>query len=98
VLNIDSAATYNGMTVTISGKTYYPLRMEPNLTATTRLILDRPLEDAVSDNDVISRNYPSGAGEYQYAAQSRLDLARVDSTVLSGYRSGFIIRLVRAYQ
>ena len=98
VLNIDAAATYNGMTVTISGKTYYPMRMEPNLTATTRLILDRPLEDAVSDNDVISRNYPSGAGEYQYAAQSRLDLARVDSTVLSGYRSGFIIRLVRAYQ
>jgi hypothetical protein len=98
VLNIDAAATYNGMTVTISGKTYYPLRMEPNTTATTRLILDRPLEDAVADNDVISRNYPAGAGEYQYAAQSRLDLNRIDPTVLSKYRSGFIIRLVRAYQ
>lgn len=98
VLNIDSTATFNGMTVTISGKTYYALRAEPSLSATTRLILDRPLEDAVSDNDVITRNYPSGAGEYQYAAQSRLDLGRVDATVMQAYRTGFIIRLVRAYQ
>jgi hypothetical protein len=52
----------------------------------------------VSDNQVITRNYPSGAGEYQYAAQSRLDLGRVDATVMQAYRTGFIIRLVRVYQ
>lgn len=98
VLNIDATATYNGLTVTIAGKKYYPLRMEPNATATTRLILDRPLEDSVADNDVITRNYPTGAGEYQYSAQQRLDLARVDATVMRAYRTGFIIRLVRAYQ
>lgn len=97
-LTVDAVATFNGMTVTISGKQYLVMRSSPNTTAATRLILDRPTEDAVSDNDVLVTNYPSGQGEYQFAGPTNLVLKRKAPTSLTGWQTGFAIRLVRKKQ
>lgn len=97
-LTVDSTATYNGMWLTISGKQYFVMRASPNTTAATKLILDRPTEDAVTDNQEVTRNYPLGAGEYQFAGPVNLTLKRVAPTGLRGYQTGFAIRLVRKKQ
>jgi hypothetical protein len=96
-LTVDATSVFDGEWLTISGKKYFIYRASPNKTAATKLILDRPLENAVTDNDVISANYPSGAGEYQYAAIGKLNLSRKDNIAfeLEGWRTGFSVRFVR---
>ena len=97
-LTVDSTTYYEGMWLTISGEQYWVMRASPTPSAATKLILDRPLEDAVLDNDVIVRNYPAGAGEYQFSGPMNLTMKRVHPTALQGYYSGFQIRLVRKKQ
>lgn len=97
-LTVDSTVYYEGMWLTIAGKQYWVMRASPSPSVATKLILDRPLEDAVLDNDVIVRNYPAGAGEYQFSGPMNLTLKRVHPTALQGYYSGFQIRLVRKKQ
>jgi hypothetical protein len=96
-LTVDATAIFDGEWLTIAGKKYFIYRASPNKTAATKLILDRPLEDAVTDNDVISANYPTGAGEYDYAAIGKLNLSRKDMSAfeVEGWRSGFSVRFVR---
>lgn len=97
-LTVDSTVYYEGMWLTIAGKQYWVMRASPSPSVATKLILDRPLEDAVLDNDVIVRNYPAGAGEYQFSGPINLTLKRVHPTNFQGYYSGFQIRLVRKKQ
>lgn len=97
-LTVDSTVYYEGMWLTIAGKQYWVMRASPSPSVATKLILDRPLEDAVLDNDVIVRNYPAGAGEYQFSGPMNLTLKRVHPTNFQGYYSGFQIRLVRKKQ
>jgi len=96
-LTVDATAVFDGEWLTIAGKKYFIMRASPNKTAATKLILDRPLEDGVSDNDVISANYPEGSGEYQYAAMGKLNLARIDNQAFEReeWRKGFSVRFVR---
>jgi len=98
VLNVDSCIYYNGMWLTIAGVRYWIMRAAPSNTAATRLILDKPLESTVSDNDVITTNYPPGVGEYQYAGLSRTVLKRAAPDGLRGWQSGLQLRFVRKYQ
>ena len=97
-LTVDSTTYYNGMWVTVSGKRYWIMRASPSNSAATKLILDRPLEDAVTDNQVLVTNYPPGVGEYQFSPQSRLTLRRAAPDGLAGWQSGLILRFVRKYQ
>lgn len=97
-LTVDATNTFEGMWLTIAGKRYFVMRASPSPSAATKLILDRPLEDAVLDNDVIPRNYPSGAGEYQFAGPVNTQLKRVSPDGLQGWQRGFVIRLVRKKQ
>lgn len=97
-LTVDSTTYYNGMWVTVSGKRYWIMRASPSNSAATKLILDRPLEDAVTDNQVLVTNYPPGVGEYQFSPQSRLTLRRAAPDGLTGWQSGLILRFVRKYQ
>jgi len=98
VLNVDSCIYYNGMWLTIAGVRYWIMRAAPSNTAATILVLDRPLESAVADNDVITTNYPPGVGEYQYAGLSRTVLKRAAPDGLRGWQSGLQLRFVRKYQ
>jgi hypothetical protein len=68
------------------------------MTAATKLILDRPTTDAVSDNDVLTTNYPSGQGEYQFSGPTNITMKQNAATGLTGWRTGFAIRLIRKYQ
>jgi len=97
-LTVDSCIYYNGLWVTVSGKRYWIMRASPSNTAATKLILDRPLEDAVSDNDVLTTNYPPGVGEYQFAGLARLQLKRKAPDGLKGWQTGLQLRFVRKYQ
>jgi len=97
-LTVDSTTYYNGLWVTVSGKRYWIMRASPSNSAATKLILDRPLEDAVTDNQVLVTNYPPGVGEYQFSPQSRLTLRRAAPDGLTGWQSGLILRFVRKYQ
>ena len=97
-LTVDSCIYYNGLWVTVSGKRYWIMRASPSNTAATKLILDRPLEDAVSDNDVLTTNYPTGVGEYQFAGLARLQLKRKAPDGLKGWQTGLQLRFVRKYQ
>jgi len=97
-LTVDAVQVFNGMTVTIASKVYSVMRASPNMTAATKLILDRPTTDAVSDNDVLTTNYPSGQGEYQFSGPTNITMKQNASTGLSGWRTGFAIRLIRKYQ
>jgi len=97
-LTVDSTVYYEGMWLTIDGKQYWVMRASPSPSVATKLILDRPLEDDVLDNDVIVRNYPAGAGEYQFSGPMNLTMKRVHPTNFQGYYSGFQIRLVRKKQ
>ena len=97
-LTVDSTTYFNGMWVTVAGKRYWIMRASPSNSAATKLILDRPLEDGVSDNDVLVTNYPPGVGEYQFSPQSRLTLKRAAPDGLTGWQSGLILRFVRKYQ
>jgi len=97
-LTVDAVQVFNGMTVTIAGEVYSVMRASPNMTAATKLILDRPTTDAVSDNDVLTTNYPGGAGEYQFSGPTNITMKQNASTGLAGWRTGFAIRLIRKYQ
>lgn len=97
-LTVDSCIYYNGLWVTVAGKRYWIMRASPSNTAATKLILDRPLEDAVSDNDVLTTNYPPGVGEYQFAGLARLQLKRKAPDGLKGWQTGLQLRFVRKYQ
>jgi hypothetical protein len=97
-LTVDAVQVFNGMTVTIAGKVYSVMRASPNMTAATKLILDRPTTDAVSDNDVLTTNYPSGQGEYQFSGPTNITMKQNAATGLTGWRTGFAIRLIRKYQ
>lgn len=98
VLNIDSQATHSGMTITINDSVYYVLYALPSQSATTKLVLNKPLQDAVTDNDVIASNYPSGVGEYQYQPQQRLVLKRPEKSSLKSWREGLTITFTRGWQ
>ena len=97
-ITVDSTTYFNGLWVTVSGKRYWVMRASPSNSAATKLILDRPLEDAVTDNQVLVTNYPPGVGEYQFSPQSRLTLRRAAPDGLTGWQSGLILRFVRKYQ
>jgi hypothetical protein len=86
------------MWVTVAGKRYWIMRASPSNTAATKLILDRPLEDAVSDNDVLVTNYPPGVGEFQYSGIQQIQLKRIAPDGLVGWQTGFQIRFVRKKQ
>ena len=96
-LTVDSVATFNGMFLTISDKRYWVMRASPSASAATKLILDRPLEDAVTDNQVITTNYPSGAGEYQFSPPPQLALKRKDNSGLLTWKEGLVLRFVREW-
>jgi len=96
-LTIDAAQVFNGLFLTIAGERYYVLRASPNNTAATKLILDRPLESNVSDNDVITTNYPPGAGEYQFSPPPQLTLEYVDPDTLLTFMRGQTLRFVREW-
>lgn len=96
-LTIDAAQVFNGLFLTIAGERYYVLRASPNNTAATKLILDRPLESNVSDNDVITTNYPPGAGEYQFSPPPQLTLEYVDPDTLLTFMHGQTLRFVREW-
>lgn len=97
-LTVDSCIYYNGMWVTVAGKRYWIMRASPSNSAATKLILDRPLEDAVSDNDVLVTNYPPGVGEFQYSGIQQIQLKRIAPDGLVGWQTGFQIRFVRKKQ
>lgn len=97
-LTVDSCIYYNGMWVTVAGKRYWIMRASPSNTAATKLILDRSLEDAVTDNQVLVTNYPPGVGEFQYSGIQQIQLKRIAPDGLVGWQTGFQIRLVRKKQ
>lgn len=97
-ITVDSTTYFNGLWVTVSGKRYWVMRASPSNSAATKLILDRPLEDSVTDNQVLVTNYPPGVGEYQFSPQSRLTLRRAAPDGLTGWQSGLVLRFVRKYQ
>lgn len=94
-LTVDSTTYFNGMWVTASGKRYWIMRASPSNTAATKLILDRAIEDAVSDNDILTTNYPPGMGEFQYSGIQQIQLKRVAPDGLTGWQTGFQVRFVR---
>lgn len=98
VLNIDSQATFSGMTVTIGSIVYYVLYALPSQSATTKLVLNKALLSAISDNDILVTNYPSGVGEYQYQPQQRLVLKRPEKSSLKTWREGLTITFTRKWQ
>ena len=97
-LTVDSCIYYNGMWVTVAGKRYWIMRASPSNTAATKLILDRSLEDAVTDNQVLVTNYPPGVGEFQYSGIQQIQLKRIAPDGLVGWQTGFQIRFVRKKQ
>lgn len=96
-LVIDSAAIHPGLSLTIDGVDYYVLYAYPDNTAATAIILNKPLESNVSDNDVITTNYPAGYGEYSYSPKSR-ELSLSVSQSVSAYLLGPVLRFIRKWQ
>jgi photosystem II stability/assembly factor-like uncharacterized protein len=95
-VQIVSAVVFSGSIVTIESKEYRVLYVSPNLSAATDIILDRALEDNISDTDAITRTYPTGLGEYQYLPSTR----QMTRTLIeeSEYKQGVTITLVRKYE
>lgn len=96
-LAVDATAIHPGATLTIGGVEYYILYASPNYTAATTLVLNKPLESNVLDNDVITTSYPAGYGEYSYSPKSReLQLSVAQSP--SAYFINVALRFIRKWQ
>lgn len=96
-LVIDEAAIHPGLSLTIDDVEYYVLYAYPNNAAATAIVLNKPLESNVSDNDVITTNYPAGYGEYSYSPKSR-ELSLSVAQSVSAYLLGPVLRFIRKWQ
>lgn len=71
-LLVDSTTARPGQKVTIGTKVYTIIRMS----GTTKLVLDRDTEDAVTDNQVLNLSDTAGKGEFQYNPEQPMNLTR----------------------
>ncbi len=70
-VDIQSAFVQAGWIITIANKKYLVVRVSPNKLATTTIVLDRDLEDNISDLDTITVESPVGAGDYKLLPQNQ---------------------------
>ena len=76
VLNIDPITILGGTILTIVNKSYFVIYSDPGFANAIRLVLDRPLEDAVPDATVIVSTFPVTLGEFLYVPQREKRLSR----------------------
>lgn len=93
-VDIVAATVIEGSIVTIGGKKYHVVYPFPIPTNATGIVLDRPLEDDVSDTDNIAVSYPLGTGEYELFLNQPDRYTRKDQNEKE-FRSGIIITLIR---
>lgn len=96
VLNIDASTTIKGGAhFTTGGNTYYAVYVTPAGNA-TKIILDRPLVAAISDNTSITPASVAGDGEYQYLPQNRDGKRPMGQE--TEYLGGCVFKFVRPWQ
>ena len=89
VLQLLTSTLQAGQKLTISGKTYLVMRMN----GTTKAILDKPLEDAVTDTQVLTVSDTPGKGEFQFVPESEMNLTRFyenNTEYLKGVKVQFV--------
>lgn len=90
VLVLLTSALEAGQKLTISGKTYYVMRMN----GTTKAVLNKPLEDSVTDTQVLTVSDSAGKGVYQFVPQTEMNLTRFYENSRA-YFKGVILKFVR---
>ena len=89
VLVLQTSSLETGQKLTISGKTYYVIRMN----GTTKAVLDKPLKDAVTNGQVITVSDTLGKGTYQFTTNTDIDLTRFyenNKSYLKGVKMKFV--------
>lgn len=96
-LDINAAQIFSGSRFLADGIEYF-IRYKVNNASnqTTKIVLDRPLERAVSFGTVLSLTHPVGTGEYQYVPQQR-SFTRAES-FSSEYVGPFTAKFIRKAQ
>lgn len=97
-VDIVTASVIEGSIITIGTKKYYVVYPYPTPANATGIVLDRPLEDDVSDTDTIAVDYPSGNGTYQLFLSNGEDAYTRNSQNEFDYRSGVVVTLIRKDQ
>ena len=93
-IEIDPTVIFAGSRFSLSGIEYFiRYKVLNSSNQTTKIVLDRPLESAVSLGASLSLTHPVGTGEYQYIPQSRT-FTRADSQDME-VKGPFKIVLVR---
>ncbi len=91
-VKISEANTFAASMYQIAGKDYWAMYVYPSATAATDIVLDRPLEDALSDLDQITVLNPAGIGIYKLLPQEREHGRKVKEEV--EYKTGTTIQLI----
>ena len=93
-IEIDPTVIFAGSRFSLSGIEYFiRYKVLNSSNQTTKIVIDRPLESAVSLGASLSLTHPVGTGEYQYIPQPRT-FTRVDSQDME-VKGPFKIVLVR---
>lgn len=96
-LDINAAQIFSGSRFLADGIEYF-IRYKVNNSSnqTTKMVIDRPLEKAVSFGTVLTLTHPVGTGEYQYVPQQR-SFTRAES-FSSEYVGPFTAKFIRKVQ
>ncbi len=93
-IEVNPATIFAGSRFTLVGTEYFiRYRVLNSSNQTTRIVLDRPLESAVSFGSLLELTHPVGTGEYQYIPQPRT-FTRADSQDME-VKGPFKVVLVR---
>lgn len=93
-VDINSANLFGGEIIDIANKTYYIIYFTPQPGPATTIVLDRPLEDDVLNNDTITVRYSKLSGEFVYIPQRQKSWS-INSQIDTVYQSGITIQFAR---